>query len=124
MDLKKKEKTVKIIGNAEIALARLEENIKSFESIGKTPNKSDVQLLKSIKRALDNLKINPFVGDQVQHNLWPREYEDLPNLFRIELSQFWRLLYYVVGDEVKIISVVFEIADHDRYNKIFGYRGK
>ena len=33
MDLKKKEKTVKIIGNAEIDLARLEENIKSFESL-------------------------------------------------------------------------------------------
>ena len=57
-------------------------------------------------------------------NLWPKEFSNLPNLFRMELSQFWRLLYYVTGDDVTVISVVFEICDHDYYNKIFGYKRK
>lgn len=42
----------------------------------------------------------------------------------MELSQFWRLLYYVTGDEVRVISVVFEIIDHNKYDKLFGYRKK
>lgn len=124
MDLKNKEKIIKIVGTAESAISRLEESVHTFEAQGKTPPKTDKQLLTSIQRALDALKANPFAGDSIPHRLWPREFSRLPNLFRIELSQFWRLLYYVIGDEIKIISVVFEISDHDRYDKIFGYRKK
>ncbi len=124
MDLKDKEKIVKIVGAAESALLRLEESVHAFEAKGKTPPKSDKQLLTSIQRALDALKANPFAGASIAHHLWPREFSELPNLFRMELSQFWRLLYYVTGDEVKIISVIFEISDHDIYDKIFGYRKK
>lgn len=124
MDLKEKEKIVQVVGTAETALAKLEESVHALEAQGKTPSKADVQLLKSIHRALDLLKQNPFVGDNVPHKLWPKEFSHLPNLFRMELSQFWRLLYYVIGDEVRVISVVFEIIDHEHYDKIFGYKKK
>jgi Txe/YoeB family toxin of Txe-Axe toxin-antitoxin module len=124
MDLKDKQKIVQVIGAAETALAKLEESIHALEAQGKTPAKADVQLLKSVERALNLLKTNPFAGDNVPKNLWQKEFSNLPNLFRMELSQFWRLLYYVAGDEVKIISVVFEICDHQHYDKIFGYKKK
>ena len=124
MDLKDKEKIVKVVGAAETALTKLEESVNLFEAQGKTPPKSDRQLLNSIERALNTLKTNPFTGDSIPHKLWPKEFSQLPNLFRMELSQFWRLLYYIVGDEVKVISVVFEISDHKHYDKIFGYKKK
>jgi Txe/YoeB family toxin of Txe-Axe toxin-antitoxin module len=124
MDLKNKEKIVKIIGSAEAALEKLEEQIHAAEAAGKTPPKSDKQLLKSIERCLNLLKSNPFSGKPVPEKLWPDEFSHLPNLFRIELSQFWRLLYYVAGDEVRIISIVFEICSHKHYDKLFGYRKK
>lgn len=122
MELKDKQRLVQIIGAADAALAKLEESIHALEAQGKTPPKTDVQLFKSIERALNLLKTNPFSGNNVPHNLWPKELGSLPNLFRMELSQFWRLLYYVTGNEIKVISVVFEICDHDHYNKIFGYK--
>ncbi len=124
MDLKEKEKIVKLIGGAETAFAKLEEDIHALEAQGKTPAKTDKQLFNSIERALNLLKTNPFVGNPISRKVWPKEYVQLPNLFRIELSQFWRLLYYVVGDEIKIISVVFEICDHGHYDNIFGYKKK
>ena len=124
MDVKDKEKIVKVIGAAETALTKLEESIHAIEAQGKTPSKADAQLLKSIQRALNLLKTKPFTGDNVPKDLWPKEFSNLPNLLRMELSQFWRLLYYVAGDEVKVISVVFEICDHKHYNKIFGYKKK
>lgn len=124
MDLKHKKKVVKIIGAAEAALEKLEQNVRAFEMDGKTPPKTDAQLLKSIERALNSLKSDPFAGDNVPHKLWPKQLETLPNLFRMELSQFWRLLYYVAGDEVTVISVVFEICDQKHYDSIFGYKKK
>src|SRR3989344_8684886 len=124
MELKDKEKIVKVIGAAEAALTKLEEGIHAIEAQGKTPAKADAQLLRSVARALDSLKLNPFAGDAVAQKLWPSEFGNLPNLFRMELSQFWRLLYYVTGDEVRVISVVFEICEHEHYDKIFGYRKK
>ncbi len=124
MELKDKQKIVKIIGNAEISLQKLEHIINSYLAEGKTPPKADLQLLRNIEHWLNILKTNPFVGDSVPKRLIPRELLHLPNLFRIELSQFWRMLYYVTGDEVKVILVVFEICDHPTYDKIFGYRKK
>lgn len=124
MDLKDKQKIVQVIGAADEALTKLEESIHVVEAQGKTPPKADTQLLKSIHRVLDLLKSKPFIGEPVPHDLWPREYDNLPNLFRMELSQFWRLLYYVTGDEIRVISVVFEIGTHAHYDKIFGYRKK
>jgi hypothetical protein len=124
MDLKEKEKIIQLIGAADSALAQLEENICALEAMGKTPAKADKQMLKSIRNALNLLKQNPFAGNSVQHSLWPKEFKALPNLFRMELSQFWRLLYYVTGDERRVICVVFEICDHAHYDKIFGYKKK
>ena len=98
MDLKDKQKIVQVVGAAETALVKLEENIHVLQAQGKTPAKADTQLFKSIERALNNLKSNPFAGDNVKKDVWPKEFSNLPNLFRMELSQFWRLLYYVVGD--------------------------
>lgn len=124
MDLRDKQKIVQVIDVAELAITKLEQNVAAFKVEGKTPPKSDLQLLRSIERSLNLLKINPFAGDSIPFKLWPKEFENLPNLFRMELSQFWRLLYYITGDEVKVISVVFEICDHEDYNKIFRYKGK
>ena len=122
MELKKKVRLVQIIGAASDALTKLEDNINMMRAKGKTPAKEDTQLLRSIERNLDLLKQNPFRGDNVQKEKWPKEFSNLPNLFRIELAGFWRLLYYVTGDEVKVVSVVFEICDHSEYDRIFGYK--
>ncbi len=124
MELKEKQKIVQLVGAADTALTKLQATVHAFEAQGKTPPKYDVQLLKSVERALNFLKSTPFAGDNVKHDLWPKEFGSLPNLFRMELSQFWRLLCYVTGDEVRIVSVVFEICDHDHYDKIFGYKKK
>jgi len=47
---------------------------------------------------------------------------DVKNLWRVELSNYWRLIYTVSGNELEIIDFILDIIDHKRYNKIFGYK--
>ena len=82
MDLKDKDKIVKLIGNADEALHKLEHNISSYKAQGKTPPKEDLQLYKSIERVLNSLKKNPFFGDCVRKQLIPKELRHLPNLLK------------------------------------------
>lgn len=82
-------------------------------------------LLRSINRVIDLLRQNPFAGSQVPKRQIPGKYilrYDAKNLWRIELSNYWRLIYTVSGNELEIIDFILDIVDHKEYNKIFGYK--
>jgi Txe/YoeB family toxin of Txe-Axe toxin-antitoxin module len=81
----------------------------------------EMSLLNSIKNKIELIKKNPFYGDNIPKELIPKQYK-VPNLWRIELSQFWRMLYTIRGDEIEVICFVLEIVDHKNYNKMFGYK--
>ena len=83
----------------------------------------EIQLLRSIKQKIEFIKANPFYGDNIQKRRIPREYA-VQNLWRVELSNFWRMLYTIKGDQIEIICFVLGIIDHDCYNKKFGYKKK
>jgi aromatic ring-opening dioxygenase LigB subunit len=90
-------------------------------------NSPNIQLLKSIDRAKNNLKIDPQFGIHI-----PRKYISratmvrygTDRLWKINLVGYWRLIYTIVGDEVKIVSFVLEFMNHEIYNKVFGYKKK
>ncbi len=47
------------------------------------------------------------------------------NLFRVELPNFWRMLYTLTAEgDVEIIAFILDIIDHKTYDKKFGYRKK
>ncbi|NCN39440.1 MAG: hypothetical protein COY38_00505 [Candidatus Aenigmarchaeota archaeon CG_4_10_14_0_8_um_filter_37_24] len=98
------------------------------EEIKRGIKKSENQiLLKSSKRAIDILKSNPFAGTHVKKSLMPEKYiknYDASNLWKFDLSNFWRMIYTVKGNDIEIISFILDIVDHNTYNKIFGYRKK
>ena len=82
-------------------------------------------IFRSVERVKGWLKENPFAGEQVQKSLIPRHYinkYDVTNLWRIDLSDYWRLVYTIQSNEIEIIDFVLNIVDHKRYDKIFGYK--
>ena len=103
--------------------------LQDFVAQGKKAKKKPTyeQLLSSINTAISNIKANPYYGDLI-----PRKYISkatvhkygTDKIFRVELVGFWRLLYTLIGEEARIIAFILEYMDHDRYNKVFGYRGK
>ena len=96
-----------------------EEKLKGIE------NSFHQTLLRSIQRVRELLKNNPFAGDQVPKRLIPNKYilkYDVDNLWRIELSDRWRLVYTITGDKVEIITFVLDIFNHKDYDRVFGYK--
>ena len=86
-------------------------------------NSEEMQLLKSIKKKSDLLKQNPIYGQNIPKALIPKEL-NVDNLFRLELTNYWRMLYTLKTNEVEIIGFILYIIDHETYNKLLGYRNR
>jgi len=90
-------------------------------------NTEEMQLLRSIKQKTGFIKANPFYGDNIAKAIIPKEYiakYQAKNLWRVELTNFWRMLYTIKGDQIEIICFVLDIISHKDYDKKFGYRKK
>ena len=87
--------------------------------------KLEKQLLKAIQREVENLKIDPHRGTNIEKKKIPQKYIEeygITNLWKIDLPDYWRILYSILGNEVEIVSVVLDFMDHKEYDKLFGYR--
>ena len=81
-------------------------------------------IFNSVERIIEILKQNPQYGDPIPKRLIPKSLIKLgiKNLYRVELSNYWRMLYTIEGNEVEIFLFVLNIVDHKDYNKLFGYK--
>lgn len=88
-------------------------------------SKIERSILNSVHKKVELIKLNPHYGDPVPKYLIPREYiikYGINNLFRIELPNFWRMLYTLTNEgQIEIIAFVLDIIDHKDYDKKFGY---
>ena len=90
-------------------------------------NSFNMQLLKSIERAKNNLKIDPQYGIHIPRKVISKAVLNrygTDRLWKIDLVGYWRLIYTITGDEIKIIAFVLEFMNHKKYDKVFGYRKK
>ena len=92
-------------------------------------SKTERMILKAVNQKVELIKANPHYGDPLAKDIIPEEYKKkygANNLFRVELSNFWRMLYMLTngGTNIEIIAFVLDILDHPAYNKKFGYRKK
>ena len=89
-------------------------------------SKTERVILKGIKQKTDLIKRNSHYGEPIAKNLIPSEYKEkygVTNLFRVELPNFWRMLYTLQGESrIEIVAFVLDIVNHKDYNKLFGYR--
>ena len=98
----------------------------AYIELKKRDDKEAKAILESFNRVRDVLKENPQFGDPISKDLIPKEFkkEGIQNLYRVELSNYWRALYTIEGTKVEIFLFVLSIVDHKKYNKLFGYKKK
>ncbi|GAI99828.1 unnamed protein product [marine sediment metagenome] len=73
-------------------------------------SKTERTILKAIKQKVEFIKANPHYGKPVSKNKIPKEYTlryGNINLFRVELPNFWRMLYTLTEGETKIEIIAF-----------------
>ena len=92
-------------------------------------SKTERTILNAITKKIEIIRSNPHYGDPIAKPLIPKEYinkYEISNLFRVELPNYWRMLYSLTDGETKIeiIAFVLDIIDHKIYDKKFGYKRK
>jgi hypothetical protein len=113
---------VSFLGNASYEWERLNKIVAEEKSKG-IENSEKQQLLKSIKQKIELIMIDPQYGDAVPKKLIPKKLP-VDNLWVVDIVRFWRMLYTLKGSDIEILCFILEICDHEKYNKIFGYRKK
>ena len=109
-----------LLENADKEFKKLNEKVGNQLKEG-IQSSEEITLFNSIKQKIEFIKANPFYGNNIKKALIPKEY-DVKNLWRLELSQFWRMLYTIKGDKIEIICFILDILNHKDYNKKFGYK--
>lgn len=103
-----------------------EEAYKQLNAVA-ADSKIERSILNAIDKKKELIKANPHYGEPIAKDKIPIEYKQrygVTNLFWVELSNFWRMLYTLTNNEteVEIIAFVLDIMDHELYNKKFKYR--
>lgn len=113
----KKEVKINFSDDAKIAFLNLEENA--------SHSKIERSIYNSIQRSIELIKINPTYGVQIKKRMIPATYiikYGITNLWKINLANYWRLLYTILPDgEVEILALVLDILNHREYDKRFKY---
>ena len=92
-------------------------------------SKTEKMILNAINKKVELIKANPHYGHPISKKLILQEYKDkydITNLFRVELPNFWRMIYTLTDGEteIEIIAFVLDMMDHSTYDKKFGYKKK
>jgi hypothetical protein len=114
---------IQLVANAAEEFERLNKVVDEERSKG-IANSEHQQLLKSIKQKVELIRANPQYGSHVPVLLIKRSGYAVDNMWVVDLTGYWRMLYTLKGGSVEILCFVLEIIDHARYDKIFGYRKK
>lgn len=114
-------KTVRVIFSPEA------EEVYKYLNGESASSKIEATILRALHKKIEFIKSNPHYGDPISKKLIPQEYKikyGVTNLFRVELPNYWRMLYTLADGETKIeiIAFVLDVIDHKDYDKKFGYK--
>jgi mRNA-degrading endonuclease RelE of RelBE toxin-antitoxin system len=88
----------------EVRVFMRDEAKQSFLELKKRTDHQSQSILNSIERVISILKENPQFGDPLKKELIPKKFKEqgIKNLYRAELSNFWRMLYTIDGNQIEI----------------------
>ena len=96
----------------------------AYKELCERNDKIAQSLLRAIEQKREFLKLNPHYGETLGKKLIPKEYKNVDNLYRVELPDFWRMLYTLSSEESndETVVLILDILSHPKYNKKFGYK--
>ena len=104
----------------------LYEHFKKVEDEFKNGNKTNEREYKLIKKGIELLKQDYKSREHISkrnqkaYSYYIKKY-GVTNLWKLNVSKDWRIIYTVHGTEVEVISVILESLSHKEYERRFGY---
>ena len=89
----------------EVILSPEAEEVYNYLNQEAPNSKIERSILNAVEKKKDLIKANPHYGNPMAKNLIPQEYilkYGVTNLFRVELPNFWRMLYTLTDGESEI----------------------
>ncbi|MFH1182112.1 MAG: hypothetical protein V1702_04095 [Candidatus Woesearchaeota archaeon] len=86
-------------------------------------NIENTELSRQISNAIGAIERDAFSGIQIPKRLMPKEYfkHGIPNLWKCNLANGWRLFYFIVEINSQVYSIILEWLPHKDYERRFGY---
>lgn len=83
----------------------------------------DRQLYYFINRAFKDIENDLSSCIRIPKKLWPKYYKKykLNNLWKYDLPNGWRLIFFLEADEIKVVAIILEWFSHKDYEKRFKY---
>lgn len=134
MDIRGKPKTKRAdkkgrgsIKNEVLLSQEFNESFQKLKNGAEKGNGESKYLLAIVNRGIEKLKEDKEAGKRIRKELIPSYYEsryEVTNLWKLNLDASWRLVYTIMGTEVKLMTIVLEVLDHKDYDRRFGYRSR
>jgi hypothetical protein len=91
----------------------------------KDSTSEDRRLYINIEHTIGKLQDDPYRGDRIKKERIPKSYKvkyGLDNLLKINISQYWRLLYFIEAyDNKTVLVILVDFMSHPEYDRLFGY---
>jgi len=103
-----------------LADASVQKRLTSLESSTSESKK----LFLELNHIFDRLQKDPYCGIHIPKKLIPPAYFKryrLKNLWKYDLSDGWRLIYFIVNDKEDMIIVIIDWMSHKEYERLFNY---
>jgi len=82
----------------------------------------DPTLRKLINLRAQDMHNDRLPGDFVSKRPYPTKYKRYSNLYRIIISDYYRLIYTIIGTPASKVYLILAFLNHDEYDKLFGYK--
>ena len=109
----------------EILLSKeFNDDFEKIRSRAEKGNNEAKYLLKLIEKGIEKLRVDKEAGKRIKKGLIPSYYNskyEVTNLWNLNLDSFWRMIYTIMGTDVKLMIIVLEVLDHKSYDRRFGY---
>ena len=91
----------------------------SEEQINKIQDRS---LRNIVNQRAQDMQNDIMLGDYIKKRPYPKKFRKYSNLYRIAISDYFRLIYTIIGTSEKKVYLMLDFLNHDDYNKLFGYK--
>ena len=109
-------KTVRVVFSPEA------EEVYNFLNEEAPKSKTERMVLNALNKKIEIINANFHYGNPISKDKIPKEYLEkygITNLFRIELPNFWRMLYSLTEGDTKIEIIAFVLDVIDRHHCSF-----